>query len=104
MTKSGPFHAFVDRAGSRARRLSGEYDEPLRAPYAAPIKRPHDAAAAAEESMLRYLGVAVIMRWSTLPPKVQREILDDASAMRELTDAERVDLPAFARHPAERSN
>jgi hypothetical protein len=54
--------------------------------------------------MLRYLGVAVIMRWSTLPPKVQREILDDASAMRELTDAERVDLPAFARHPAERSN
>ena len=48
--------------------------------------------------MLRYLGAAVIMRWSTLPSKVQRELFDDASAMRELADAEKADLTTFARH------
>jgi hypothetical protein len=54
--------------------------------------------------MLRYLGAAVIMRWSTLPSKVRRELFDDASAMRALADEERVDLPIFAGHSAGRLN
>jgi hypothetical protein len=66
---------------------------------AASIERPDDTDAA-EESMLQYLGAAVIMRWSTLPSKVRRELFDDASAMRALADAERVDFPIFAGHLA----
>ena len=57
-----------------------------------------DAVADEEENMLRYLGAAVITRRSTLPSKVQRELFDDASAIRELADATKADLASLARH------
>jgi hypothetical protein len=34
-----------------------------------------------EERMLRSLGVAVILQWSTLPAKLQRELFENASAV-----------------------
>ena len=37
--------------------------------------------AAEEEHILRYLGAAVIMHWSNLPKKLQKELFDAAGAM-----------------------
>jgi len=37
-----------------------------------------------EEQILRCLGAALIMQWSTLPTKLQRELFDNAGAMGEL--------------------
>jgi len=34
-----------------------------------------------EDQILRCLGAAVIARWNTIPPKLQRAIFDDASTM-----------------------
>ena len=42
------------------------------------------AAAAEEEKILEYLGAAVIMRWRTLPTKLQRELFDHAASLAEL--------------------
>jgi hypothetical protein len=42
--------------------------------------------AAQEEHVLRCLGAALIMQWSTLPQKLQRELFDNASSMGELLD------------------
>lgn len=42
--------------------------------------------AADEERILRCLGAALIMRWNTVPQKLQRELFDDAGAMGELSD------------------
>jgi hypothetical protein len=39
-----------------------------------------------EEHVLRCLGAALIMQWSTLPQKLQRELFDNASSMGELLD------------------
>ena len=39
-----------------------------------------------EEQILRYLGAALIMRWSTLPRKLQRELFDAAGSMGEMLD------------------
>jgi hypothetical protein len=36
-----------------------------------------------DEHVLRYLGAAVMMRWSTLPAKLQRELFDHASSLGE---------------------
>jgi hypothetical protein len=86
------FTSLVDNA----QRLSENQEDTIRAPSA---ESPSDPTIAdEEENMLRYLGAAVIMRWSTLPSKVQRELFDDASAMRELADAAKADLATFARH------
>jgi hypothetical protein len=40
-----------------------------------------------EEQILRCLGAAVIMRWATLPNKIQRELFEDAGAVGELHQA-----------------
>jgi hypothetical protein len=40
-----------------------------------------------EERILRCLGAAVIMRWNTIPTKLQRELFDDASSMPDLLEA-----------------
>jgi hypothetical protein len=40
-----------------------------------------------EEHVLRCLGAALIMQWSTLPRKLKRELFDNAGAMGELLDA-----------------
>jgi hypothetical protein len=37
-----------------------------------------------EEQILRYLGAALIMQWSTLPQKLQRELFDTAGSMGDL--------------------
>lgn len=39
-----------------------------------------------EEEILRYLGAALIMRWNTLPRKLQRELFDLAGSMGELLE------------------
>jgi hypothetical protein len=40
-----------------------------------------------EDRILRFLGAAVILRWSTIPRKLQRELFDNASSMGELQQA-----------------
>jgi hypothetical protein len=47
----------------------------------------YDKLAAEEERVLRCLGASVIMRWNTLPAKLQRELFDTAGSMDELLDA-----------------
>ena len=42
--------------------------------------------AATEERVLRCLGAAVIMQWSTIPKKLQRELFDSAGSMGDLLD------------------
>jgi hypothetical protein len=39
-----------------------------------------------EDTVLRCLGAALIMRWTTLPAKLQKELFDDAGDMGELLD------------------
>jgi hypothetical protein len=39
-----------------------------------------------EDRVLRCLGAALIMRWNTLPAKLQKELFDDAGDMGELLD------------------
>jgi hypothetical protein len=48
-----------------------------------PMAKPIDSEAAAkiDEHVLRCLGAAVIMHWSTLPTKLQRELFDTAGSM-----------------------
>jgi len=46
---------------------------------AKPIDR--EAAAKIDEHVLRCLGAAVIMHWSTIPTKLQRELFDTAGSM-----------------------
>src|SRR4029450_8267215 len=41
-------------------------------------------ALAEEEQMLKCLGAAVLMRWNTVPTKLQRELFDCASAIGDL--------------------
>jgi hypothetical protein len=53
----------------------------LQAPAATPINA---AALADADEQLRYLGAAVIMRWSTIPTKLQRELFCSAGAMGDL--------------------
>jgi hypothetical protein len=40
-----------------------------------------------EEHVLRCLGAALIMQWSTLPTKLQRELFDNAGSMGELLES-----------------
>ena len=44
-------------------------------------------ALAEEEQILKCLGAAVLMRWNTVPTKVQRELFDCASAIGDLQQA-----------------
>jgi hypothetical protein len=40
-----------------------------------------------EDRILRCLGAAVMMRWNTIPTKLQRELFDNASSVAELLEA-----------------
>jgi hypothetical protein len=40
-----------------------------------------------EDRILRCLGAAVIMRWNTIPTKLQRELFENASSVAELPHA-----------------
>lgn len=52
-------------------------------PAVQPRKRQRNrrAAPAERDNILRCLGAAVIMRWNTVPTKLQRELFEDASAI-----------------------
>ena len=41
-----------------------------------------------EDQSLRSLGAAVIMRWSTIPAKLQKELFEEANAIGELLQAD----------------
>ena len=43
-----------------------------------------DQTLAEEEKILEYLGAAVIMRWGTLPTKIQRELFEHAASLADL--------------------
>lgn len=43
-----------------------------------------DQALAEDEKILEYLGAAVIMRWGTLPTKIQRELFEHAASLADL--------------------
>ena len=50
------------------------------------LERRFTALADEEDLMLRCLGAAVVMQWSTLPTKLQRELFDNATAVGELSE------------------
>ena len=57
----------------------------LPAPYGRPKPSVFPSSdAASEERILRCLGAAVIMSWSTIPTKLQRELFDTAGSMGDL--------------------
>jgi len=45
-------------------------------------------SAGEDDQILRCLGTAVIMRWNTIPRKLQRDLFDNASSMGELLQAD----------------
>jgi hypothetical protein len=49
-----------------------------------PASQQVDHAGAEEEQILRCLGAAVIMRWTTLPRKIQRELFEYAGTIGDL--------------------
>ncbi|MET0710161.1 MAG: hypothetical protein ABWY82_25450 [Tardiphaga sp.] len=64
--------------------LADNHQKTVRSPGAdAPAA---EALAEQEERVLRCLGAALILQWSSLPPKLQRELFDTAGAMGELLD------------------
>jgi hypothetical protein len=64
--------------------LADKHDKTLHAPQ--DDECGEHTLAAQEELILRYLGAALLMRWNTLPRKLQRELFDDAGSMGELLD------------------
>jgi hypothetical protein len=54
--------------------------------------------AAEEDQILRYLGVALIMQWNTLPTELQKTLFDNAGSMGELeNDTLRGQIARFLR-------
>jgi hypothetical protein len=71
--------------------LANNYDKMIRpgdlpSPDEAVAKRLEREPAKTEEHILRCLGAAVIMRWNTLPTKLQRELFDTAGSMGDLLE------------------
>ena len=64
--------------------MSENYDSAVNA--ADQIRARGPALAAEEEHVLRCLGAAIIMQWSTLPNTMQREIFDTAASVGELLE------------------
>ena len=62
--------------------LADNFDKTLHAPAGEPLDKV--TLAGTEKHMLRCLGAAVIMQWSTLPTKLQRELFDNAGSMGDL--------------------
>jgi hypothetical protein len=64
--------------------IADNYDKTV---HGAKTEKPGTATLPAdEERVLRCLGAALIMRWNTLPQKLQRELFDDAGSMGGLSD------------------
>jgi hypothetical protein len=72
--------------------LADNSEKMLQPPTEAPVEtlseKPNtsETLPADEERVLRCLGASVIMRWNTLPAKLQRELFDAAGSMDELLD------------------
>ena len=64
--------------------LADDYDSAVNAAEQDRARGP--ALAAEEEYVLRCLGAAIIMQWSTLPNTMQREIFDTAASVGELLE------------------
>jgi DNA-binding NtrC family response regulator len=66
---------------------AAEHGQPGRA---GPVEKGADGErpdlAEEEEHILRCLGAALILQWSTIPAKLQRELFDNAGAMGEVLD------------------
>ena|ERR1700727_2181116 len=62
--------------------LADNFDKTLQAPDEKPSGPV--ALAPEEEHVLRCLGASVIVRWNTIPTKLQRELFDAAGSMGEL--------------------
>ena len=70
--------------------LADNYDKTLHPQTLhAPSNQPAPEAAITgdEDLMLRCLGAAVVMQWSTLPTTLQRELFENATAVGELSEA-----------------
>ena len=50
------------------------------------LERPRVSEVAGGEHILRCLGAALILKWNTLPTKLQKELFDNAGSMGELLD------------------
>jgi hypothetical protein len=78
--------ALADIAGWRADNNAGwranNFDNT--SPNPAKDNAPALTFADEEDGILRCLGAAVIMRWNTIPTKLQRELFDNASTMGDL--------------------
>ena len=57
--------------------VSDPHDLPRR------TRRDRDSAAAEQENILRCLGAAVILRWNTIPTKLQRALFEAASSIQD---------------------
>ena len=73
---SAPWSATVPLWPQTKEWLAGDDDQ------AAPASQQVDRAD--EEQILRCLGAAVIMRWNTLPKKIQRELFEHAGCIGDL--------------------
>lgn len=51
-----------------------------------PFANKTDQLLAEEEQIVECLGAAVIMRWGTLPTKIQRELFERATSLVDLTE------------------
>jgi hypothetical protein len=86
-----------DRFVSLADNELGLADAYKNAVHVAEQDRSRGAALAAEEEhVLRCLGAAVIMQWSTLPTALQREVFDSAGSMGKLLETAAEDCPVSA--------
>lgn len=66
--------------------MNEHFDETLHAPL--PNGDDKSGLTKEEENILRYLGAALLMRWNTLPQKLQRELFDTAGSMGEILVAD----------------
>ena len=84
--------ALADNAGWRASNNAGWWanDRQRDAPKNNGALGPTFAfpSAGEDDQILRCLGAAVIMRWNTIPTKLQRELFDNASSMGDLLQAD----------------
>ena len=74
--------AFISAQSNTGVRVSKDARSKRMAEATASLKV--DQAPAAEEKILECLGAAVIMRWGTLPTKIQRELFEHATSLADL--------------------
>jgi hypothetical protein len=78
--EGGAAMSFADKPDTQASGNGGAKQIP-----GVPASQEVGPAFADDEQILRCLGAAVIMRWSTLPTKIQRELFEHATSLADLT-------------------